>query len=82
MYVLRETCVQNRVGYLVRYFIGVAFRDGLGSENVPSGMFCHFLLSFFVLAKRIRGNIPNHRGFRSVGAEATRPRFLMQNRTG
>ena len=60
--VLREAGVQNRIGDLVGDFVGVAFRDGLGSENVPCGMFAHVLLSFFVLAKRIRGNIPNHRG--------------------
>ena len=60
--VLREAGVQNRVGYLVGDFVGVAFRDRLGGENVPYGMFLHVLLSFFVLAKRIRGNIPNHRG--------------------
>ena len=53
-------------------------------HSVSSAELClahHVVLSFFVLAKRIRGNIPNHRGFRSVGAGATRPRFLMQNRT-
>ena len=60
--VLRETGVQNRVGDLVGDFVRMAFRNGLGSENVPSGMFFHVLLSFFVLAKRIRGTIPNHRG--------------------
>jgi hypothetical protein len=39
---------------------------------MPSGIFAHFLLSFLVLAKRIWGTAPHHRGkIRSVGAART-----------
>ncbi len=50
-----EAGVQNRVGNLVRDFVGMAFRDRLGSEHVPRGIFLHLrLLSSF--SKRIRDN--------------------------
>ena len=72
--VLGEAGVQHGVRDLVCHFVGVSFRNRLGSENVPSGMFRHFLVTFhfFVLAKRIRGRIPHHRG---VTARLARPRL-------
>ena len=72
-----EVGVEDRVGNLVRNLVGMTFRNRFGSENVPSGMFCHVVLSFFVLAKRIRGGSPATVAFPLGWHGRTGARFLM-----